>query len=117
MAERPWGFWTESKLDVLSAYLHGFTTACRRDELLADGCSQAAFASATWPPTSRLLAANDAGLPPAYAQLRDWLQQELALLALGIGDARRALLEYLVQQQGLSEAPSGCSRQPPQRAR
>ena len=31
----------------------------------------------------RLLAANDPGLPPAYVQLRDWLQRELALLGLG----------------------------------
>lgn len=30
MAERPWGFWTESKLDMLSAYLPAFTTASKR---------------------------------------------------------------------------------------
>jgi three-Cys-motif partner protein len=30
VAERPWGFWTESKLDMLSAYLPAFTTACKR---------------------------------------------------------------------------------------
>lgn len=30
MAARPWGFWTESKLDMLSDYLHAFTTACKR---------------------------------------------------------------------------------------
>lgn len=30
MAERPWGFWTESKLDMLSAYLPAFTRACSR---------------------------------------------------------------------------------------
>lgn len=30
MAERPWGFWTESKLDMLSSYLHAFTTASKR---------------------------------------------------------------------------------------
>src|SRR5215213_455314 len=29
MAERPWGFWTESKLDMLSAYLPAFTTASK----------------------------------------------------------------------------------------
>jgi three-Cys-motif partner protein len=29
-AERPWGFWTESKLDMLSAYLPAFTTASTR---------------------------------------------------------------------------------------
>jgi len=29
-AERPWGFWTESKLDMLSAYLPAFTTASKR---------------------------------------------------------------------------------------
>lgn len=26
---RPWGFWTEHKLDILSAYLHQFTTASK----------------------------------------------------------------------------------------
>jgi three-Cys-motif partner protein len=30
VAERPWGFWTESKLDMLSAYLPAFTTASKR---------------------------------------------------------------------------------------
>lgn len=30
MAKRPWGFWTESKLDMLSAYLPAFTTASKR---------------------------------------------------------------------------------------
>ncbi|MGH3775422.1 MAG: three-Cys-motif partner protein TcmP [Pseudonocardiaceae bacterium] len=30
MAERPWGFWTQSKLDMLSAYLPAFTTASKR---------------------------------------------------------------------------------------
>ncbi len=30
MAERPWGFWTESKLDMLSAYLPAFTTASKK---------------------------------------------------------------------------------------
>lgn len=30
MAERPWGFWTESKLDMLSEYLPAFTTASKR---------------------------------------------------------------------------------------
>lgn len=30
MAERPWGFWTESKLDMLSAYLLAFTTASKK---------------------------------------------------------------------------------------
>jgi three-Cys-motif partner protein len=30
MAERPWGFWTESKLDMLSAYLPAFTIASKR---------------------------------------------------------------------------------------
>jgi three-Cys-motif partner protein len=30
MAERPWGFWTESKLDMLSAYLPAFTTASKQ---------------------------------------------------------------------------------------
>ncbi|MGH3477516.1 MAG: three-Cys-motif partner protein TcmP [Pseudonocardiaceae bacterium] len=30
MAERPWGFWTESKLDMLSACLPAFTTASKR---------------------------------------------------------------------------------------
>jgi three-Cys-motif partner protein len=30
VAERPWGFWTESKLEMLSAYLHAFTTASKR---------------------------------------------------------------------------------------
>jgi three-Cys-motif partner protein len=30
MAERPWGFWTESKLDMLSAYMRAFTTASKR---------------------------------------------------------------------------------------
>jgi three-Cys-motif partner protein len=30
MAERPWGFWTESKLDMLSSYLPAFTTASKR---------------------------------------------------------------------------------------
>ncbi len=30
VAERPWGFWTESKLDMLSAYLRAFTTASKR---------------------------------------------------------------------------------------
>ncbi len=30
MAERPWGFWTESKLDMLSAYLPAFTRASSR---------------------------------------------------------------------------------------
>lgn len=30
MAQRPWGFWTESKLDMLSAYLPAFTTASKR---------------------------------------------------------------------------------------
>jgi three-Cys-motif partner protein len=29
VAERPWGFWTESKLDMLSAYLPAFTTASK----------------------------------------------------------------------------------------
>ena len=30
MAERPWGFWTESKLDMLSAYLPAFTAASKK---------------------------------------------------------------------------------------
>jgi three-Cys-motif partner protein len=30
VAERPWGFWTESKLDMLSAYLPAFTTASKK---------------------------------------------------------------------------------------
>ena len=30
MAQRPWGFWTESKLDMLSSYLSAFTTASKR---------------------------------------------------------------------------------------
>jgi three-Cys-motif partner protein len=30
VAKRPWGFWTESKLDMLSAYLPAFTTASKR---------------------------------------------------------------------------------------
>jgi three-Cys-motif partner protein len=30
VAERPWGFWTESKLDMLSAYLRAFTVASKR---------------------------------------------------------------------------------------
>lgn len=30
MAQRPWGFWTESKLDMLSAYLPAFTTASKK---------------------------------------------------------------------------------------
>ena len=30
MAERPWGFWTESKLDMLQAYMPAFTTASKR---------------------------------------------------------------------------------------
>ncbi len=30
MAERPWGFWTESKLDMLLAYLPAFTTASKK---------------------------------------------------------------------------------------
>jgi three-Cys-motif partner protein len=30
VAERPRGFWTESKLDMLSAYLPAFTTASKR---------------------------------------------------------------------------------------
>lgn len=30
MAERPWGFWTESKLDMLSAYLPAFTSASKK---------------------------------------------------------------------------------------
>lgn len=29
VADRPWGFWTESKLDMLSAYLPAFTTASK----------------------------------------------------------------------------------------
>lgn len=29
MAERPWGFWTKSKLDMLSAYMPAFTTASK----------------------------------------------------------------------------------------
>src|SRR4051812_4218886 len=27
MADRPWGFWTDSKLDMLSSYLHAFNVA------------------------------------------------------------------------------------------
>jgi len=30
MADRPWGFWTESKLDMLSAYLRAFNTASKK---------------------------------------------------------------------------------------
>jgi three-Cys-motif partner protein len=30
VADRPWGFWTESKLDMLSAYLRAFNTASKR---------------------------------------------------------------------------------------
>lgn len=30
VAPRPWGFWTESKLDMLSAYLPAFTTASKK---------------------------------------------------------------------------------------
>lgn len=30
MAQRPWGFWTESKLDMLSSYLRAFTVASKR---------------------------------------------------------------------------------------
>jgi three-Cys-motif partner protein len=30
MADRPWGFWTESKLDMLSSYLRAFNVASRR---------------------------------------------------------------------------------------
>jgi len=30
VAERPWGFWTESKLDMLPAYLPAFTTASKK---------------------------------------------------------------------------------------
>jgi three-Cys-motif partner protein len=30
VAERPWGFWTESKLDMLSDYLHGFNVASKK---------------------------------------------------------------------------------------
>ena len=30
MADRPWGFWTESKLDMLSAYLRAFNVASQR---------------------------------------------------------------------------------------
>lgn len=29
-APRPWGYWTEGKLDMLASYLHGFTTAGQR---------------------------------------------------------------------------------------
>ena len=35
MAPRGWGFWTEAKLDILSAYLPAFATASRSvDELI-----------------------------------------------------------------------------------
>lgn len=30
MADRPWGFWTESKLGMLSAYLRAFNIASKR---------------------------------------------------------------------------------------